>query len=56
MKYFKIWALKTKQILIASNSYINELKQGVKLLIRYLFQTIFFFKCKVSIKKPKFCR
>lgn len=37
-KHFQVWTLQTKQVIIASESYINESEKRLKLLSNYLLE------------------
>ncbi len=49
-KQFQIWASKTRQLLIGTDPYIDESKQGAKLLINHPLQSL---KQKLPTSKPR---
>lgn len=55
IKYFCIWALQTKQVIITSEPYINESKQGAKLLEKWLVKTSLKSKVPAGEPRPRVC-
>ena len=53
VKHIRIWASKTRQRLIATDPYIDESKQGAKLLVEYPIQSNPKCKLPTSESKPR---
>lgn len=52
-KYFRVWALQIKQIIITYELYIDELKQGAKLLEMWPVETLLKRKPPVGEPRPR---
>ena len=52
-KHFRIWAPQTKQVIIASKPYIDELEKGAKLLTKWPLDEISSLKRKAPAREPR---
>lgn len=55
-KHFRVWALQTKQVIIASEPYINESEKGAKLLKKWPVETSLKRKALAEEPRPRGCQ